>query len=509
MRINEPDAPPSGSALDSTVDYLRKFNETAQAILETGSQQDFCARLQDTVQHALPALNALKAYRPLLLQQIHYLGCVGALPHDVLAEVFRAWAFLPDGDGRNHRACVIPPSYAAASVNRHWRAVALATPTIWTRSILNFEKQHGLVDYIETTLLRSGACPLHVDIINANDARWHRVPDSLLVGLMSRCGRLSMAWDIGKKEPSFGWSMLQTLQMSMALLEHLELAGLRETQNVPDHTHLLTLSPRLKTLDVERLRFSLLQPALIPRLERFTTMSRMRGTDLAALVRGCPLLTELQIFFFEDGVPVSIPKLSILACNDASEIFSSILSADHAPMLRELRIGSSPEVLEGLESFLTSGPCTSMTTLDIAHRKCRAHFPDGPSSDDDDQPWKFLAVLPKLPNVSVLRLRNLCCAELARVFDAWQHDARVASKLRALELHDCSMDDDTTQLLASFLAARKNAGIPIDDVGIVQRGLQPSTWGIFSTWLQPRLEQLITGVVSVDVATAEVTPYDF
>lgn len=333
--------------------------------------------------------------------------------------------------------------------------------------------------------------------------------DSLLTSLLSRCRRLSVALDITKDDGDFSDSVLQALQMPMPILEHLELFGVHPSRVVPDHTTLLTLCPRLKTLKMEYLRFSLIQPAVLPRLEHFASHARLRGVDVETLVTACPLLTRLEISSLEDVVPLTLPKVSTLDCVGAPEIFRGIASPTRVPVLRHLFIDTRPITVELFTDLLESGPCASLAVLELTHPHCVAIYPDNPSLVDADEPWKLLELAPKLPNLSVLRLDGFCDRQLSTFLESWQKQIGLAPKLRRLEIHDCSMYDATSQLLMGFLAARKDANLPLEDVEIVQKGDQQWTWTIFSTWMQWRLEQLVTGAVTVDVSTAEIPFYDF
>lgn len=333
--------------------------------------------------------------------------------------------------------------------------------------------------------------------------------DSLLEDLLSRCLRLSVALDIHKDDGDFSASVLQALQMPMPILEHLELSGVHPSRVFPTHTTLLTLCPRLKTLKVECLRFSLIQPAMLPRLEHFASHARLRGADVEALVKACPLLTRLEVSSLEDVVPFTLPNVSTLECVGAPEIFRGIASATRAPVLRHLVIDTRPITVELFTELLESGPCASLAVLEIAHPHCVAIYPDNPSLTDVDESWKLLELAPKLPNLSVLRLDGFCDRQLSTFLESWQKQIRLAPKLRRLEVHDCSMCNATSQLLVGFLAARKEAGLPLDDVEIVQKGEQQWTWTIFAPWMQGRLKQLVMGTVTVDVSTAEIPFYDF
>ncbi|EJD34936.1 hypothetical protein AURDEDRAFT_130913 [Auricularia subglabra TFB-10046 SS5] len=498
------------AVFDATIYSLHQFHDAVQAMLDAhrSGRPEIGALLHDTARLALPAITALNASRSLIIRKMHVSGRLGSLQHDVLAMIFKTLAQLPGGACHNHQNGAIPVAYATASVNRHWRAVALATPSIWTRATLDFEKMGALATYIEVTLSRSGACPLHVDVLNAQSARRSFMPDSLLATLLSRCGRLSIAWDITKDDGDFSWSLLQALQMPMPLLEYLELSGIRTNYIFPNHTFLLTLCPRLKTLKMDQLRFSLIQPSFFTRLENFAIKAPLRGADLEALVAACPLLATLEVDSFEAGVPVTLPRLTTLACDDADEIFRSLPAPHHVPLIQHLLLDGVPELLESFRTFLSAGPCTTLTTLEIGHKDCAAVFLGEPEVEEDNEPWKFLELLPKLPNVSTLRLRTLCDHELSMFLETWQAQVRLVPKLCRLELYNCSLCYSTAQVLVGFLAARKQAELPVADIEIVQRGELACTSAIFPTWMQPRMEQLVTGNISIDVSTASIASFE-
>ena len=112
------------------------------------------------------------------------------LPVELLSYIFLLGAHTPDPPHQDEEACTddlgrddISPCMSSssttpdvfASVSRHWRAVALGTPHLWTRIVVTIgdtmSDRATMFANASRCLSRSAKCPLDI-FIDAGDPDW-------------------------------------------------------------------------------------------------------------------------------------------------------------------------------------------------------------------------------------------------------------------------------------------------------------------------------------------------
>ncbi|KAI0697935.1 hypothetical protein C8T65DRAFT_710283 [Cerioporus squamosus] len=114
---------------------------------------------------------------------------IAQLPVELLSYIFVLSAHTPDQEARGEDTqqeggddispCLSSSSTTPdvlASVNRHWRRVALKTPQLWTRLCVTigdvmYHKEGPMFAVVSRYLSRSGKCPLDV-FVDARDPEW-------------------------------------------------------------------------------------------------------------------------------------------------------------------------------------------------------------------------------------------------------------------------------------------------------------------------------------------------
>ncbi len=111
------------------------------------------------------------------------------LPVELLSYIFVLSAHTPDPEVREEDSqeegsddispCLSSSSTTPdvlASVNRHWRGVALNTPRLWTRLCVTigdvmYHREGPMFSVVSRYVSRSGQCPLDI-FVDARDPEW-------------------------------------------------------------------------------------------------------------------------------------------------------------------------------------------------------------------------------------------------------------------------------------------------------------------------------------------------
>lgn len=455
--------------------------------------------LSGSAQSAITALedltSALGAHTPAS-------GVFASMPADALAEIFRAWT-VSDIYGPSHRGRAIPCAFTAAAVNRHWRAVATSTPSIWAKVTVDFAPADGVEDYLKLVLSRSKAHPLDIQLLNAPSGAIRRklsVESDILVQLVLGAARIEVRMEYSRRASfDFDAAILALLQADLPLLDSLEVhcpSGV----SIPAGTHLLTSAPNLRRLSCGSIPMNAFQLDTLANIVSFSTAANITTADFEALCSQCRSLTALDL----DGISgaggratFALPRLEYLRCSNGS-VISQLGEVNKVPRLRELDIRCRADVHNAMTAFL-SAPCVSLHSLTLRFDNSRGSI----------ALRTFLSLLPSLPNLRVLRLHDfdIDCDELKTFFTSWNDAATLAQPphLETLELQQCSSSPHGTNSLVRFLALRRPQGTPISRVVIAQRGTLHWNASIFPIWMVPRLKQLVDSV-EIDVATAVIGP---
>jgi hypothetical protein len=191
------------------------------------------SRLDIQINDLLLRRRALCDYRQML---VTLLSPVRRLPSELLGEIFR-YCLPQNYDEKSAHKAVMLPSH----VCKHWRDVALSTPTLWTNIVLRVtdETFESRVALVTAWFSRSGDLPLSftLDV----DGRENVLP--ILAFLLQYCHR----WQhIKLSVPS---DTLRCLEAAKGHLQHLETLLIDGMYGVTHYSveHIFELAPRLRT----------------------------------------------------------------------------------------------------------------------------------------------------------------------------------------------------------------------------------------------------------------------
>ncbi|EJD34937.1 hypothetical protein AURDEDRAFT_188886 [Auricularia subglabra TFB-10046 SS5] len=498
------------AAVQAAIGSLQQFADSATSptvdLSDGSAVSELRAQLRRAMEHVSAALPALQALIPGSKPQSHnHPNHPGSLPHDILAEVLKTWFTLAGGLGSSTRGRPLSAGYVAASVNRHWRAVAIATPLLWTRTILDFDAMDGIGMHIETVLSRSKASTLDVQCLRAPWKADRELASNLidqLAALFSRCACLSISWHadfvfrISRDRLHFEHSLLPLLQLSMPHLKAISLEGFWHNAFHGDNlidTRLLTLCPNLQDLDIEKLPLRFIDAASLPRLRSFSSGDMLPGAELAALCHAWPMLQSLDVAGVRDGTPLTLLELRTLYCRTPG-IFQCLASPAATPHLQEIHIAAVPHLQAALAGFLSTVACSSLRVLELRHVRRSPAPPPATAS--------FVRLFSSLPGLVELRLVDMTDKELSDLFIVWKDTVEHPASLELIALRQCSIDGSVTRALVNFLTRRQQlTGKCLPSLSLVQEGRLDAHYVTCPEWIRPRLEQLVQ-CVRIDTSTA-------
>ena len=286
-------------------------------------------RLEAQIKGLMLRHHALCNHRQMLAT---LLSPVRRLMPELLAEVFRYC--LPRNYRKKgaHKAVMLP-----SHVCRHWRNVALSTPTLWTNIVLcitdeNFESRTTLMT---TWFSRSGALPLLFTL----EGRENVGP--IITFLLQHCNR----WQ--NVNFSVPFKTHRCLETAKGNLQHLETINIQGTHTNTSYSieHIFDSAPRLRKVSFDRrLMLNGLGGSWTQLTELDTgTVSYTLG-DCLALLQSMRSLQKLGIRVDHgDGVverhhrhPFSHPLVSL--CDRAERVDRTLFDHNTLPSLRNLYI---------------------------------------------------------------------------------------------------------------------------------------------------------------------------
>ncbi|KAJ7679706.1 hypothetical protein B0H14DRAFT_3908358 [Mycena olivaceomarginata] len=286
------------------------------------------------------------------------------LPNEIISEIFIH--FLPAVPLFPPLRGILSPT-ALTHICSKWRAIALATPALWTA--IKFDHHPGSFAVCDAWLSRSGSCPLSIGV--RDDCLWPpaQLPE-MVTAIVPHCERL----------------------------EHLYIYGLSKlTPPLVDGP-----LPRLRNLDL--ILFNSL-------LDKFTLQDapklRTAVFNQTAVLRHTTRLVHCDLSFWVSGYTylhtgpsIILPSLEVLLLSNpvVGGAMKRLLATFVVPALLRLEIpesflasdlGSDP--LDSLTSFISTSDCKIQEIL-ITKRPSRLRFPE---SED-----KYRAAFPSVPKFS-------------------------------------------------------------------------------------------------------------
>ncbi|EJD45301.1 hypothetical protein AURDEDRAFT_165516 [Auricularia subglabra TFB-10046 SS5] len=425
---------------------------------------------------------------------------VERLPLDVLSNVFLCC--VDDYDHRAYRVPILPhPAFTVASVNRRWRSAAISASGVWSklRIVFDDESSGTLLDHLTTILQRCKTGGFDVVLISTPGEEWDVgvTLRNTLARVLNRSHCVTVSW----ADPTvrFNNSFVQLLLCDMpALVSYISSQHRHNPTSFcfyepPPLLKFLTLSPKLRVLDLDVMPYSLIQENLLPALEVLHTKSVLilhRVRELCLAFRNLKELSLYGIRFqsfrtIDDDAVFS--KLRLLTCYNQSDSILVALKQRQLPLVDTLQLESrAPAGAAALMDFIAETPWSNICSLTITGRTA-SHF---------------VKCFPHLPGVKTLVLVRLCAKEFRQLFELWHLDDEIGTPphLRSLKLVSCDFGEGVFQKMVSFLLRRNSGafhgGSRICDVSIIhteKRGYDP-----LPQWLVPRLCQMVDTVSVVE-----------
>ncbi|KAF9232488.1 hypothetical protein BU15DRAFT_81175 [Melanogaster broomeanus] len=248
----------------------------------------------------------LKLQTCALLTQRNALSPVSRLPHEILATVFLYQAYSFYQDPRYPNIWGAPPWANVSYVCRHWRAVALNCPSLWS-FLFVFPPR-----WTEELLSRSKTVPLRIHV---TQGRWARKEMVFVEKVTTDVTRIQ---DLRLKLPcNLAEEVFAKLSASAPLLHTLRLLVTKtgaESVLVPD-TLFNRETPALQTLELYYCHIPWSTPI-------FTTLTTLRLCNLAS--PSLPTMTELL------AILRHMPDLAHLYLEDAFSSANDILANQHS-----------------------------------------------------------------------------------------------------------------------------------------------------------------------------------
>lgn len=418
------------------------------------------------------------------------------LPGDILLEIFSHCHDTSDA----HPARV---AFVLASVSKLWRRTALSSGRMWSCIKIDFTKLDNAYRFLKLMLARSGALPLHIELNDVPTA-WIFDDPHLDEGLILQMCRRSrfMRIQFGKEPATslyevarFETTFLPYLQTPMPHLEELVLSNVPWA--IPHGQHILTLAPRTRTIDFNRLNPDMLSPTSLPNLT--TLVSReweFQPEGLLAIARGWPNLKHLAAIT-HDALPGVAPLEITFAHLEELDLVRgcgtlAALTAARAPHIRMLLIPKTARAQ--LELFLGGAPYVALEVLHI-FRELSHTFAGAFALLPNLREWKTIEVTDAAALCDALK--KWCGLTVA---------VRQLPKLRRLVFEECNFSVAGAQQLVCFIQRRAEwadttPGVErIRELTVVQTN--STITHAFPLWLRPRLEELVE-TVTLDTDTVQ------
>ncbi|KAH7888858.1 hypothetical protein F5I97DRAFT_759309 [Phlebopus sp. FC_14] len=398
---------------------------------------------------------------------------IARLPVEVLNLIFKEAAASPLGaDAAQPKDDDVPqwssprPELLLSHVSRHWRAVALSTPALWTTIRLYVNQSIDLLDLyfaracglpLDIGFRQSFMCGVYPQVAYA--AEYTRISRSILTHI-SVCRRLEIRTNIPIPD------LLESLgRMQAPLLQEIDLHHPRN--NEFELTFPSSSFPKLKHLEIGEMLH--LSPRMYNNAVTSLILSGMPGFALPPQAF-CDMLCGL-------------PSLSHLACLDEAVDFSRLhpTKAINVPSLRSMLLKPGPDVsrfylISLLEMLVT--PQLNILTLDFSkvtssreiqlllrHLKRGAphflsvrHMILNSPFDAFDIASALVHAAPHIESLTLSRY------SANSILTFLTHDTRrdAFPKLQELSLDDPHFDWD---VLLAFLRNRRNFGVPLHWLG--------------------------------------------
>ncbi|RDB27067.1 hypothetical protein Hypma_005015 [Hypsizygus marmoreus] len=335
---------------------------------------------------------------------------INDIPVELLGELFAAC--LRDADplwyyGRERPPVSNSPSnffdpMTLGQVCRHWRAVALSMPTLWTSMRINSPRR-GHLPLTQTWLERSGVCPLRLFLFQDSGSEVESAVTDVLVALLNTQAHRwrSIDFRFFGKPPSalFKLSHGSLSQLvSATLLTFRTSKTFSETSTLDTVWQIIHSTPTLRRVHWDS-DYLISMPSHIPwrQLTDIRLNARLSTTVIFDLLHHCPNTVSLEVHIEETASvpfnPVILPCLRHL-CIRAECPLDPIFDQLTLPQISSLR-------LDRFHEPITSEELSSLNHLLVSSNRYlqRLFFNDGQRESTRSN---IVAML-RLPRLSCLK----------------------------------------------------------------------------------------------------------
>ncbi|KDQ65107.1 hypothetical protein JAAARDRAFT_202338 [Jaapia argillacea MUCL 33604] len=284
------------------------------------------------------------------------------LPVEIMSEIFIAC--LPDRPAwyphKKNTICVV------THVCRHWRQIALSTPSLWCHFMIVHPSQvEGRIfqrEYLQTMLLRSGNLPLSFSMVFDQ----YEATYDLLLPAIERWQHVRLYGPV-----QYASGILENNPGAFPMLETLVIAPLRATVSSrlePTTPFQITHAPRLRALILGQFAHPSLLILPWSQLTQLTLRCSIPLSEYPAFLRKCPNLVNCELDIQYRIVPdLPFPLTSLVLQHLQTLVvwserpFQTLLDSLVLPALRELSF-EAPHIqrhppISSPSSLLTRSTC--------------------------------------------------------------------------------------------------------------------------------------------------------
>ncbi|KZP29341.1 hypothetical protein FIBSPDRAFT_215848 [Athelia psychrophila] len=274
---------------------------------------------------------------------------ISALPNELLSAIFEMGCHTHySGHPGSNSSGSLPFEIEISHVVRHWRAVALVCPHLWTNIMM--DTRHYSQDLSLKYIQRSGAMPLNIRILSFGEDSFANLTSiiRLAFSLVGRWNRLHCEFDSFHDMEDF----LDDLPSSAPTLRHLEIHYLTSDGEMDEHMEpahprdvFVNGAPLLRSIHFRGITLHSCCPPLngVTSLQYQAPFEDLHPTWANHTISGLTSLTHLVLSIinfteWQDDTTIALPSLNSLHLHSLWD-YDKVLKALVVPRLQSLYLG--------------------------------------------------------------------------------------------------------------------------------------------------------------------------